>query len=65
MEEYFLRLPQVLEILPVSKSTWWNGVKKGIFPQPVKLTKRTTAWRRSDINALCERISAEDSISQN
>jgi len=57
MKEYFLRLPQVLEVLPVSKSTWWNGVREGIFPQPVKLTKRTTAWRRSDIESLCERLS--------
>jgi len=54
----FLRLPQVLEIIPVSKSSWWAGIRGGKFPRPVKLSKRTSAWRRSDIDALCERLSA-------
>ena len=40
----FLRLPQVLEIIPVSKSTWWQGCKDGRFPKPVKLGPKTTAW---------------------
>ena len=52
----FLRLPHVLTIIPVSKSTWWAGIKAGKFPKPVKLTERTSAWRRSDIEALCERL---------
>ena len=41
-------------IIPVSKSTWWAGVKSGRFPQPVKLGPRTTAWRVEDIRRLCE-----------
>jgi prophage regulatory protein len=49
----FLRLPQVLERIPVSKSTWWLGVKVGRFPKPVKLSPRTTAWREADIDAFC------------
>jgi len=49
-----LRLPQVLELIPVSKSTWWLGVKENRFPQPVKLGPRTTAWRVEDIRALIE-----------
>ena len=52
----FLRLPQVLQIIPVSKSSWWAGIRAGKFPKPVKLTERTSAWRRSDIDALCERL---------
>jgi len=40
--------------LPISKSTWWDGVSKGYFPQPVKLGPKTTAWRWSDIQALVE-----------
>lgn len=48
----FVRLPTVLAVFPVSKSTWWAGVKEGIFPQPVKLTQRTTAWRVEDIRDL-------------
>jgi prophage regulatory protein len=48
----YLRLPQVLKLFPVSKSTWWQGVKEGRFPAPVKLTERTTAWRVEDIHKL-------------
>ena len=48
----FLRLPQVLEMFPVSRSSWWAGVKDGRYPKSVKLGPRTTAWRAEDIRAL-------------
>ena len=38
--------------IPVSKSTWWAGVRSGRFPKPVKLGPRTTAWKAEDIRAL-------------
>jgi prophage regulatory protein len=41
--------------IPVSKSTWWAGIKSGRFPKPVKLGPRITAWRADDIRALIER----------
>jgi predicted DNA-binding transcriptional regulator AlpA len=47
-----LRLKQVLQLVPVAKSTWWKGVKTGRFPQPVKLGPRVTAWKSEDIRAL-------------
>jgi predicted DNA-binding transcriptional regulator AlpA len=40
--------------IPVSKSTWWAGVKTGRYPKPVKLGPRITAWRVEDIRALFE-----------
>ncbi len=40
--------------IPVSKSTWWAGVKSGRYPAPVKLGPNITAWRAKDINALIE-----------
>lgn len=49
-----LRERQVLEILPIGRSTWWAGVKAGRFPQPIKLGPRTTCWRKSDIQKLVE-----------
>jgi prophage regulatory protein len=45
----FLRLEQVLKLIPVSRATWWNGCKTGQFPQPFKLAPRITAWKVSDI----------------
>ncbi len=38
--------------IPVSKSTWWAGVKSGRFPKPVKLGPHITAWRVEDIRVL-------------
>ena len=58
-ETGFLRLPNIIgdatasppipAIIPVSKSTWWAGVKSGRFPKPIKLGPRITAWRVEDI----------------
>ncbi len=50
----FVRLLTVLSLIPVSKSTWWAGIKTGRYPSPVKLGPRTTAWRVEDIRALIE-----------
>lgn len=62
----YVRLPQIIgnpkaeppipAIIPVGKSTWWQGVKDGRFPKPVKLGPRTTAWRVEDIRALIENM---------
>jgi len=52
-----LRLPQVLAVFPVSRSTWWEGVRIGRYPKPVKLAgRRCTAWRLSDIRKMIESI---------
>jgi prophage regulatory protein len=52
----YLRFKQVLEIIPVSRSTWWQGIKDGRFPKGVKLGARMTAWRVEDIRSLMARI---------
>ncbi|ADI83305.1 helix-turn-helix transcriptional regulator [Geobacter sulfurreducens] len=61
-ETGFVRLPNIIgdpkadppiaPIIPVSKSTWWAGVKSGRYPQPIKLGPRITAWRVEDIREL-------------
>ena len=49
-KDRLLRLSQIVpDLLPISKSSWWNGVKAGRFPKSVKLGPRTTAWRESEI----------------
>ena len=58
----FVRLSQILAPagpIPVSKSSWWAGVKDGRFPKPVKLGPRTTVWRAEEIRALFETESAK------
>jgi prophage regulatory protein len=57
-ETGFIRLKNIIAPygpIPVSKSTWWAGVKSKRFPQPVKLGPKITAWRVEDILALIER----------
>jgi len=46
--------PPIPPIIPVSRSTWLEGVKTGRYPKSVKLSPRVTAWRVSDIRALIE-----------
>ena len=47
--------PPIPPIIPVSKSTWWAGVRSGRYPQPVRsLGVRVTAWRVEDIRAFIE-----------
>ena len=68
-ETGYLRLPQIIgdpkadppipAVIPVGKSTWWEGVKSGRFPRPVKLGPRITAWRVEDIRALIQELLRE------
>jgi predicted DNA-binding transcriptional regulator AlpA len=56
----FYRLKQILQMVPFGKSAWWNGVKEGKFPQPVKLkTVKVTCWRKKDIHDLVKRLEEE------
>jgi len=65
----FLRLSQIIgnpkanppipPIIPVSRSSWLNGVKSGKFPKPIKLGERTTAWKVEDILELIEKTGGE------
>lgn len=48
-------VPPIPAIIPVAKSTWWAGVKKGIFPQPLKLSPKVTVWRVEDIREFIEK----------
>ena len=55
----FVRLRTILAPrgpIPVGKSTWWQGVRDGRFPTPVKLGPKTTAWRVEDIRDLIDRL---------
>lgn len=55
--ESLLRLPQVLKIIPINKSAWWQGCKDGRYPKPIKLGPRTTVWKALDISAFVRQLS--------
>lgn len=50
----YVRLRQVLEVIPICRSAWWAGVQSGKYPQPVRHHPfgRVTVWRADDIRAL-------------
>lgn len=51
--------PAIPGIIPVSRSTWWAGVRSGRYPPPTRaLGDRITAWDVADIRALIESASA-------
>ena len=62
----YLRLSQIIgdprsnlsvhPIIPISKSSWWAGIKSGIYPKPVKLGSRITAWKVEDIRELLTKL---------
>lgn len=61
-ETGFLRLCQIIgdhkrgfpPILPISRTSFLNGVKSGKYPRPFKLSQRAVGWRVEDIRALIE-----------
>ena len=56
----FARLAQILgdpkkgipPIIPVSRATWYRGIKEGKFPKPHYLGSMTAVWLLSDIQKL-------------
>lgn len=43
-------------IIPVSRASWWRGVKSGRYPAGVLLGPRTRAWSVDSIRSLVEEI---------
>ena len=52
----FISLEQVLEIRPVSRSTWLRGVSAGEYPEPIKVSKRLKFWNMADIQDLVDKL---------
>jgi hypothetical protein len=51
--------PPIRPVVPVSKSTWFAGVRAGRFPPPVRVNKGISAWRWEDIRRLLESLRPE------
>ena len=49
-----IRTPTVLQLFPVSRTTWENGVKSGKYPAPIRLSERGVGWKLRDILELIE-----------
>lgn len=54
-----LKLKETLAEVRVSRSTWYSGIKEGMYPAPVKIGKRAVAWRKADIEKLIHSFKSE------
>jgi len=46
---YLLRLPAVLKLTGLGRSTVYKMIAEQAFPAPVQLAKRAVAWRHDDV----------------
>jgi prophage regulatory protein len=61
-ETGFLRLVDIIGdrrkgisgLFPVSRTAWYAGVKSKLYPQPIKLGPRTTAYDIQAVRSLIE-----------
>lgn len=59
-ESGFLRIRQIIgdrksgtpPLIPIGRTAWWGGIKRGIYPAGVKLSPGVTVWRVEDIKKL-------------
>lgn len=63
ISDRMLRLPDVLAILPVGRSTFYAMVAGGIAPQPIKVGTMSM-WPESEIAAMVERLKSARQASQ-
>ena len=59
-EQRYLRLKSVLEIIPISRSTWYKWIKCGIAPQSTSISLRVAAWKVQDIKNLLDEMGKPD-----
>ena len=45
----YLRLQQLLTVVPFSPSTVWRKSRDGTFVRPRKLPSRITVWKRTEV----------------
>ncbi len=53
-KEQLLRIATVLAATGLPRSSLYLAIKKGFFPKPVKLSERSVAWKRSEVDAWIE-----------
>lgn len=59
----FYRLPDVLKLVPVKRSSLLRWVQLGQFPAPYRLGPRASAWSRREVQDWCEaRMKARDEV---
>lgn len=58
-----LRLDQIIGVgnpIPISRSAFYAGVRKGVYPKPYKPSARTSLWKAHEIQAAIEALRTAD-----
>lgn len=50
IRERFLRLPEVIKITALSRSSIYLNISENKFPKPINIGSRSVAWLESEIN---------------
>ena len=50
IEERLLRLPEVINMFGIKKTTIYDRMKKGTFPKDISLGGNIVVWRLTDLN---------------
>lgn len=52
----YVRLPQILAVIPIGPTTWWEWIKAGIAPSPIKWGSNVSVWAAEEILALIAKL---------
>ena len=63
MEDNFLRLPQVLELIGIKKTKLWQMIKNNQFPKQKKLGA-TAVWSRNEIQSWIDSVNRSGGIAR-
>jgi prophage regulatory protein len=63
MEDRLLKIKDALQIIPISKSAFWERVKDGTLPKPVKIGA-STFWRHSDLMSFVANMAVSECEAQ-
>lgn len=51
MPDALLRLPQVQQRVPLSKSEIYKRISRDVFPKQIRLSHKVCVWKESEIDA--------------
>lgn len=58
-QQRLIRLPEVLRLTGISRSQAYSLAARGLFPAPIKLSERSSAFLASEVDAwIASRIAA-------
>ena len=50
------RAKQILELLPVGRTTFYKMVRNGDFPKPIRMGENISVWRNAEVLAWLEQL---------